>query len=249
MFKLFLSLLAMLFNASVWGCDLLVRVEDYAAQSHRDENQQWQGIDIELTKTLLAQAGCRHRFVPIPWGRALVMLENGELDMMLSVSKTEVREKFAAFVGPQRVERIRVVSKANPSVVLKNFADILNTQLPLGIQEGAFYGAKFSRFMREVKSPEQYFFKVPNNDTKLSLLIKGRIFGFLEEQLNVEYEIKHQLAPKDVFIHPLIINEAPVYFALSKKSVSPEHLKQIKKAFETLDKSDVFKQILNASQH
>lgn len=238
-----------LLSFHVFSCDLLVRVEDYAAQSHRDENQQWQGIDIELTKTLLAQAGCRHRFVPIPWGRALVMLENGELDMMLSVSKTEVREKFAAFVGPQRVERIRVVSKANPSVILKNFADILNTQLPLGIQEGAFYGAKFSRFMREVKSPEQYFFKVPNNDTKLSLLIKGRIFGFLEEQLNVEYEIKHQLAPKDVFIHPLVINEAPVYFAFSKKSVSPEHLKQIKKAFEALDKSDVFKQILNASQH
>lgn len=246
--RLFASILILL-SFNVWSCDLVVRVEDYAAQSHRDDNQQWQGIDIDLTKALLDQAGCSYRFVPVPWGRALKMLESGELDLMLSVSQTPERIEFAHFIGPQRIEKIKIVSKANPTIVIKSFADLLKLPLPIGIQEGAFYGASFNDFISNTHSAEQYFFKVPNNDTKLSLLIKNRIYGFLEEQLNIEYEIRNHLAPKDVFIHPLVINQAPVYFAFSKKAVSAKHIIKIENAFKTLEQSDVFKQILNTSQH
>ncbi|TMO56406.1 substrate-binding periplasmic protein [Pseudoalteromonas phenolica] len=238
-----------LFSINVLSCELVVRVEDYAAQSYRDENMQWQGIDIELTKALLNQAGCTYRFVPVPWGRALKMLEMGKLDVMLSVSKTEKRTQFAHFIGPQRIEKIRIVSKANPSIILTSLSDVLNTPLPLGIQEGAYYGESFTRFTQSLGTPDKYFFKVSNNDTKLSLLTKGRIFGFLEEQLNIEYEIRHQLTPKDVFIHPVIVNQAPVYFAFSKASISKEQLNSIERAFNHLTFLGVFEQILLTSQN
>ncbi len=238
-----------LFSTHALSCELVVRVEDYAAQSHRDENKQWQGIDIELTKALLNQAGCSYRFVPVPWGRALKMLEVGELDVMLSVSKTTERTKFAHFIGPQRIEKIKIVSKANPAVVVSSFKDILKIPLPLGIQEGAYYGESFNTFTKTLTPADRYFFKVPNNDTKLSLLIKNRIFGFLEEQLNIEYEIRHELTPKDVFVHPIIVNLAPVYFAFSKESVSNNQLKAIERAFNHLTFSGVFEQILLTAQN
>lgn len=238
-----------LFSTRALSCELVVRVEDYAAQSHRDENQQWQGIDIELTKALLNQAGCSYRFVPVPWGRALKMLEVGELDVMLSVSKTTERTKFAHFIGPQRIEKIKIVSKADPTIVVSSFKDILKIPLPLGIQEGAYYGESFNAFNKTLAPADRYFFKVPNNDTKLSLLIKNRIFGFLEEQLNIEYEIRHELTPKDVFVHPIIVNQAPVYFAFSKESVSNNQLKAIERAFNHLTFSGVFEQILLTAQN
>jgi len=249
MFKSILFFLLITFSDLIWGCDLVVRIEDYAAQSHRDENLQWKGIDIELTKALLHQAGCSYRFVPVPWGRALKMLEVGELDVMLSVSKTSERTKFAHFVGPQRIEKIKIVSKANPAIVVSSFSDILKIPLPLGIQEGAYYGDSFNAFTETLTPADRYFFKVPNNDTKLSLLIKNRIFGFLEEQLNIEYEIRHELTPKDVFIHPVIVNQAPVYFAFSKASVSKDQLKTIERAFDYLTFSGVFEQILLTAQN
>lgn len=220
MFKQLLAFALFLTSTYTLSCELVVRVEDYAAQSHRDENQQWQGIDIELTKALLNQAGCTYKFVPIPWGRALKMLETGNLDMMLSVSKTTERSKYIHFIGPQRIEQILVVSKASPKIILNRFEDIKSTPLPIGVQEGAFYGSDFTKYVSSLSNPDTYFFKVPNNDTKLSLLIKDRIFGFLEERLNIEYEIRHQLTPRDVYIHPLVVNEAPVYFAFSKASLT-----------------------------
>lgn len=227
----------------------MVRVEDYAAQSYRDENQRWKGIDIELTRALLNQASCQYRFVPVPWGRALKMLEAGKLDMMLSVSKTSERSQFAHFIGPQRIEKIKIVSKAKPAVILSTFNDILKVPLPLGIQEGAYYGESFNEFTKTLPSPDRYFLKVPNNDTKLSLLIKNRIYGFLEEELNIDYEIKHELAPKDTFIHPIIVNQAPVYFAFSKASVTKEQIEEIERAFNHLRFSGVFEQIIQAEKN
>ena len=99
MFKQLLAFALFLASTYTLSCELVVRVEDYAAQSHRDENQQWQGIDIERTKTLLNQAGCTYKF----WGRALKMLETGNLDMMMSVSKTTERSKYIHFIGPQGI--------------------------------------------------------------------------------------------------------------------------------------------------
>lgn len=116
--------------------------------------------------------------------------------------------------------------------------------LPLGVQEGAYYGESLNAFTETLTPADRYFFKVPNNDTKLSLLIKNRIFGFLEEQLNIEYEIRHELTPKYVFVHLIIVNQAPVYFAFSKKSVSNNQLKVIERAFNHLAFSGVFEQIL-----
>ena len=238
-----------LFSTYALSCELVVRIEDYAAQSHRDENKKWQGIDIKLTKALLNQAGCGYRFVPVPWGRALKMLEVGELDVMLSVSKTTERANFTHFIGPQRIEKIKIVSKENPAIVVSSFKDILKIPLPHGIQEGAYYGESFNAFTKMLTPADRYFFKVANNDTKLSLLIKNRIFGFLEEQLNIEYEIRHELTPKDIFIHPVIVNQAPVYFASSKESVSNEQLKAIERAFNHLTFSGVFDQILLTAQN
>lgn len=43
------------------------------------------GLDVDFARALLDEFGCNYRFVSVPWGRALKMLEIGEIDMMLSV--------------------------------------------------------------------------------------------------------------------------------------------------------------------
>ncbi|RZQ52615.1 hypothetical protein C1E23_13220 [Pseudoalteromonas phenolica] len=183
-------------------------------------------MDIELTKTLLNQAGCTYKF----WGRALKMLETGSLDMMMSVSKTTERSKYIHFIGPQGIEQILVVSKASPKIILNRFEDIKSTPLPIGVQEGAFYGSDFTKFVSSLSNPDAYFFKVPNNDLKPFLLMKDRTFRFLEEKLNIDYEIRHPLALKDVYIQPpLITNKVTGYFALNIESLSHQTINKHRK--------------------
>lgn len=150
--------------------------------------------------------------------------------MMMSVSITTERSKYIHFIGPQRIEQILVVGKASPKIILNRFEDIKSTPLPIGVQEGAFYGSDFTKFVSSLSNPDTYFFKVPNNDTKLSLLIKDRIFGFLEERLNIDYEIRHPLALKDVYIQPpLITNKVTCYFALNIESLSHQTINKHRK--------------------
>ena len=77
--------------------------------------------------------------------------------------------------------------------------------------------------------------------------MKDRTFRFLEEKLNIDYEIRHPLALNDIYSqHPLIANEVTSYFVFSKKSLSHPTINKLRKAFIHLEYSDEFQQILNS---
>lgn len=226
-----------LFSTPALGCQLLVRFDYYPPQAYMDENKQWQGMDVELSKALLDRVGCDYRFIRLPWGRALDKLAKGQIDMMSGVLKTPKRQKFAYFVGPQRQENMMLVSLASNPITLERLYNIGTLNTPIGIQRGAYFGADFTNLMAADKQFKAHFLVLPNHKMKLSLLQKGRVSGFVEEKVNVLFELKKTPLFRRSELHLATVNVSPVYFALSRVSVTPALLVKLREAFEMLQQN------------
>lgn len=234
-------LLLLLISYRISGCELTVRLEAYAAQSQLKENV-WHGLDVELVTTLLNEAKCQYSFIDLPWGRSLKLLESGDIDLMLSVSKTSLRESFAYFIGPQRTETIIFASHSSTTAI-STLDELFAQTKPFAIQRGAFYGAEFNNKLNQ-REHSANMITVTDNQTKLELLRSKRISGYLEAKLNVLFEIENVPELKKLQIHPVVINQAPVYFAVSKNSVSKEQISQLEAAFNKLKHEGKFATIL-----
>ncbi|WP_234401216.1 substrate-binding periplasmic protein [Pseudoalteromonas sp. T1lg23B] len=239
-----LLLLSCVLNASTPHCEFIVRFENYSAQSQQDAQMRWHGLDVDFAKSLLQEMDCGYRFVSVPWGRALKMLELGEIDLMLSVSKTAQRMRFAYFIGPQRMENIVFATNTKRPFYVQSLEQLFSLAMPVAIQRGAYYGEAFEKRMKQEVDSEDKFTYVPDNQRKLHLLRHGRISGFLEEKYNIIYQVQHNPDFIEIEIAPLVVNSEPVYIAVSKESVSRAQIEQLKEAFERLRSSGKLAQIL-----
>lgn len=240
-----LSLICLLGSFFISACELTVRFEQYGLQAQKDRELGWHGLDVDFAKALLTKAGCSYRFVSAPWGRAIKMLEAGELDLVLSVSDTPARREFAYLIGPQRQETIVFAQHKDAFLHIETMADLLQLEQPIAIQRGAFYGHAFVETMESLQDPEQQFIYVADNDLKINLLQHNRISGFFEEKHNLLFQIEHNPAFEAVAIHPFIVNREPVYYAFSKKSVSQDEIQRLENAFHVLKNSGELKAILS----
>jgi len=232
MIKWFLPLFScMIFNS--FSCQLDVRFEEFSPESQKNEHNNWVGIDMELTQALLTEVGCSFLVLEVSWARALLMLDRGDLDLILNVSKTKEREDKYYFIGPMRNETIVFATFKKAIAPLKTIEDILKLDKPIAIQRNAYYGEEIEHYLQQ-KDYAESFVHVANNETKLKLLKRGRISGFLEAKRNVIHGINNDSNFTGIWFPDVIIHQDPTYFALSKKSVSKELKQKISEGFSRL---------------
>lgn len=237
----YLTIVFMFFCTSTLSCHLTVRVEPFAMQSQKGDKQ-WHGLNVDLATALLESANCRFEFVSVPWARALELIEVGEIDMMLDITKTNQRDKFLYFIGPQRLEKI-VFASLPTTKTITNIAQIIALEQPVAIQRGAYYGKDFDELLMQNRHAKEHFIHVAGNQKKVELLIKNRISGFLEAQQNINFIKESYPELNNLITHPVIINEQSVFFALSRKSVSLEIYKHLEQEFDQLKSSGRLKKI------
>ena len=231
--SLLLSVLIPLSAFQTFSCELTVRLEHYAPESQKNSSDAWSGVDKELTSTLLQQAQCRYSIVEIAWARSLIMLANGEVDLMINVSKTPERSRSFYFIGPIRDEVIVLATLAGAQFKLNEVSDITTLDKPIAIQRNAYYGEAIDSLLQQAEY-QHHFIHVTDNKTKLKLLKRGRISGFLEAKRNIINSVNSDTDFDNVWFKPLVFHTNPIYFALSKKSISPEMKSKIEQSFEQI---------------
>lgn len=225
-------------------CHLVVRFENFARYSSQVDVLSWHGLDVDFAKALLEEAKCSYKFVSLPWGRSIKMLETGEIAMMLSMSPTKQRERFAYFIGPQRNETIVFVTHKSRPYILKSYQDLLTLPAPVAIHRDAVYGPEVDSLLKNTLNVEERFTFVTNNKLRVSMLKHGRISGFFAEKYNMLYQSENNPDYMQVEINPFIINREPVYIALSKQSVSPKIKQRLEVALMQLKHSGKIQNIL-----
>lgn len=216
-----------------FSCELSVRLENYAPETNKTHDNKWSGIDIDLTNALFEEAQCQFSIVEVSWARALIMLADGNIDLMLNVSKTNAREEAFYFIGPIRNEVIVLATIENSNVILNKISDVLKLKKPIAIQRNAYYGKAIESLVNH-KKYQEHFIHVTDNETKLKLLRRGRISGFLEAKRNIINGVNTSPKFKGVWYQPLAFHTNPIYFALSKKSIDSKLKNKISAAFDRL---------------
>ncbi|ALO40745.1 substrate-binding periplasmic protein [Pseudoalteromonas phenolica] len=225
-------------------CELVVRFENFARYSSSSDALSWHGLDVDFAKALLKEANCSYKFVSLPWGRSIKMLESGEIAMMLSMSPTKQRERFAYFIGPQRNETIVFVTHKSRPHTLHKYQDLLTLPAPVAIHRDAVYGPDIDSLLKNTAQVEDRFTVITNNKLRISMLKHGRISGFFAEKYNMLYQAENNPDYMQVEINPFVINQTPVYIALSKQSVSPKLKARLEAALTRLKQSGKIQAIL-----
>lgn len=231
----------------VQGQSLKVRVANYPPQYYKDNNGEWTGIDVELVKAIIQEAGMSVEFVEMPWSRALTSIKNGEIDIMCNVSKTDERSEFMQWLGPERfTQMVLIIHKNDKSLKISTLDDVVasvkKTGKKIAALQNAFYGDGMKqRINNDVQFADAFVF-VPESQQFLPMLEKGRVLGFIEERSNMMYKIRHDEKYKDFYIHSFIFHKEPVYLGISKKM--PDNIfEKLKKAFTKLESRGALEKI------
>lgn len=229
-------------------CHLKVQTVHYpplamAPNTAFNASNQWLGLNFTYLDALFDEANCSYSIYATPLARGLNLLEQGVVDMTLNLSKTEEREKYLAFVGVHRIEKIILAAHRDFSPLIHNFDDLSQHVGRWIWQKGAYYGEPLATLVETNPKFDLRINHSVDNDRMLDFIRKRRADGFFVESTNFEfhkqYDVRYQMLEK----HPIIINSEAVYFAFSKWSVSPELIEKFRIAYENLDEKGVWQQI------
>jgi polar amino acid transport system substrate-binding protein len=198
----------------------------------------WTGLDIKYGSALVENAGCTLATIEAPWARGLKMLKTGEVDLMLNMSKNKRREEDYHFIGPLRIERIRLVSKKDSLSLIHSWEQLKKLDAILMLQRGSYFGAKFEDLIDNNIILKRKLRELADNNIGIKLLKTGRVDALVVDEIfidNLPKEIKDLLD-----IHPLIINSDPIYYAFSKANFDEARIEKLQKAFNPLSQSPEF---------
>ncbi len=223
-------------------CIIKLRVNDSPPSYFKDSKGNWTGFVVEQGTAVITEAGCKAEYRKAPWGRGLLLLEEGEIDMMGIMSITKERTKFVNFIGPHYYEIIRFVVEKDSNYHIKKHEDLKNIPQKLMLERGSYYGEEITRLVKDESFAKNIQWTsqvglIPSTIEKITL---GRVSGFLS------YVTPGALkkVTEEVKYHPFVINADPVYFGVSKKSVDPAILKRLQEAVERLKIKGEFDKIL-----
>jgi len=168
---------------------------------------------MELTKALATPFNVQIKYAVCPWKRNLYMMENGEADILSSVLKRPDREEYMIFLEPPyrtKSTKVFYVLKGKAGLIRK-YEDLY--ALRIGTKLGVNY---FERFDNDSGLKKE---DVADDVLNLRKLEGGRFDTFICTEMVGDYLIAKEgfkgKFEKAVFRFD---TEAPVYFAVSKKS-------------------------------
>ncbi|HYD79550.1 MAG TPA: transporter substrate-binding domain-containing protein [Paucimonas sp.] len=207
----------------------------------------WTGLDVQLAEAVVKEAGFDIEFVELPWSRALLYMETGQIDMMANLTRTPDREAFMHFVGPERISRrVLVVRREHLELPISNLDELLKasarTRLPIGIQKDAKYSEAFDSRLAGDATFARHFDAVPQGALLAKKTAGGRNLGFFEDQNYVAYQLQTNPEFQELAMHSFVLAADPVYFGVSKRA-APGVEKSLEAAFQRLEKNGTLSRI------
>ncbi len=196
------------------------------------------GASVDLLK-LAAPPGVRLKPVALPWKRALLLAERGEIDLILSLRITPERSRYLAFVPARAFPNpIVVFVRKNRAFPFTSWADLKGRRG--GLSMGDTFGAGFDEYWRAELSLEE----AKDMEGNFKKLHAGRIDYFVTSRYVGEaYAARH---PEMADIVPLgaPISEQDIHFGFSRRSPCAALSRYISSRLRELDRSGVSERLL-----
>jgi polar amino acid transport system substrate-binding protein len=191
----------------------------------------WYDLHHRLLTLLTDEAGCTLDVIGSPWSRSLTLLQQGKIDLMLTMSYTAERNQYADFIGIHYMEESVLVLHKDQLAKVKQLADIKLLPGPIGVLRDAYYGAAFEQIKTEASY--QPFLQYANTLTqKLNMLQRHRVLGMIEDKTQfLEWSRAYpELAA--TYQISLMLQRAPVYIVASRKGLSEARRQRLHQAWQ-----------------
>jgi len=196
-----------------------------------------------LLGDVMKRSSCTLEQISLPNARAFKMLKDGELAIMIGMSKTIEREKYFYFLGPYHTERIVAVGRTDLQNKIKNLTQLLEHDGLISVTRGAYYGAQWQTALQNNPNVSNRLIQLSVNQNNLSLLMLDRVaISFEDEQVVDELMLLDNF--KNSFTKLFTLHENLVYFAFSKKLVSQSLFNKIEKQWKIIHPEQYNEQFL-----
>ena len=220
-----------------------VQVHDFPPYSYI-ENGVWQGSRVVLSQRLAEKLNCNLEYLNVPFGRALMLMNEGKLDFIFNLTKTSDRQKTMLFIAAHHLEVLVLgVPSANPQwLQLNSVAEIQHFPGHIALTTGSYLGPVLEK-MRVDPIFATKFIEVADRRAKNELVLKGRAQAVIEDRDYLKYAIENFSHYQHLVINPLILSESAVYMALSRKSPLYQRHDDIVQAVLELQKNQLWPSI------
>ncbi|QYF94277.1 transporter substrate-binding domain-containing protein [Massilia sp. PAMC28688] len=228
------------------GCSKPITITsgEWAPYNYVDERGRYTGMDVELSRAIVREAGCTLvELARMPPMRNTHLFEIGKVDMMAGASRTPERSRTAFFSLPYRTEKVRLFAPAaiaSRYMHVKSFSDVMRERLTVLAPRIGWYGQDYHAHMAELKSDNRLsqFNEFPDG---IKMLAAGRAVLILGDQASVI----HAAASGGIKVAalPFGLVDAPIHLMLNKQTMTAGDVRRLDAAIERLRRKGVIERI------
>lgn len=232
---LFCCCIASILSISAQACVLRVQVSDFPPYSYQKDGE-WRGSRVVLSQRLAQKLNCGVRFYDVPWARALILLQQGDLDLMFNLTPTPARDAFLWFSRPHHLERLAFATTLTDPQwqQLQDLSKLAEFPGIIALTQGSYMGQPMMELLQQSKF-RQKTLEVAERRVKNELVLKDRAQGLVEDLDYLKFAIANFPEYQQLTITPLRLAQTKVSAGFSKNSVLFKQKQQLVQAIAELD--------------
>ncbi len=217
----------------------------------KNEQNKWAGIDIELINAIANKTPYTFKYIEMTWPRVLKSVERGEIDIALSTSVTEDREKYALFSNEPFRYSLHMLfvrkSKLKSFKSVSKLSDLINAPVTIGALRGAIYSDAYQHLLNNDAFKSRIAF-IDNDKRMPNFVLKGRVDGYIESEIEGKaYLTKNPAFEKEIvpFIYLNKEDNISGKLMFSKKTVSQDTVDIFDVALKEIHESGEYQAIMS----
>lgn len=172
----------------------------------------------------------------VPWARALLLMQQGDIDLMFNLTPTPDRQHYIWFSRPHHLERLAFATTLTDPQwrQISNLNALSNFPGTIALTQGSFMGAQMQKMLQQ-SAFRQKTIEVAERRIKNELVLKDRAQGLVEDLDYLQFAIANFPEYQQLTITPLRLTRTKVAAGFSKNSVLSTQRIQIEQAIAELD--------------
>ncbi len=191
--------------------------------AYLDGRRQLTGYRVELLQQVFKRLNCPLQIrTDVPWKRSLLLLQSGELDLMVNSSKTPERERFAYFSKAADAEYVALyqLQKQHGSIRLANLTEAFSGHYNIGLIRGNHYGAELNQRLQD-EAIAGHLVEAIDKPALYQMLLRQRVDFYLDYYPNGLFALRDEgLDERIVHVPASVQHIGTSHYMFSKQSVS-----------------------------
>lgn len=192
------------------------------------------GLYVEIFNEIAQRIDWDVRYVEAPFRRILLMMEEGEIDVMLGPLKTEERERVMAFVAPVFPPERKLFFYHRDENRIEEYDDLYGKKV--GVLAGASYFEAFDADEKLDKEPAARY------ENLMRMLERDRVDVVVAPELVGRYTVTELNA--DISISSYQVPGEHSYIAISRTSPVLSHQDEITRVYEQIREEGIYDRLV-----